>query len=126
MNILKRIGPQEWIYDELKLMTDTEFQFASEEPAVDTVEEICESMQFYPPQDILTGSDILYEYNEEVTVQMKRSINVAFFFPQIIRAVTEALQPNKMNIMVWTKKLPDHLKYNKKEQWFGTEYTDLG
>lgn len=27
--------------------------------------------------------------------------------------------------MLWTKKLPDHLKFNKKEQWFGTEYTDL-
>lgn len=31
-----------------------------------------------------------------------------------------------MNVMVWSKDLPGHLKYNKKEKWFSTEYTDKG
>lgn len=66
--MLKKLGPQERIFDELKLISDTAFQFASEESAVDNVEDICESMQFYPPTDFITGSDIFYEYNENVSM----------------------------------------------------------
>lgn len=39
--------------------------------------------------------------------------------------MTDSLSPNNMNVMLWTRKLPDHLKFNKKEQWFGTEYADV-
>lgn len=65
--MLKSIGPQERIFKELKLIGDTAFQFASEQSAVDTVEEMSESMQFYPSNHYITGGDLFYEYNEEVT-----------------------------------------------------------
>lgn len=68
INLLKKIGPQERIYNELKLVADTAFQFASEQSASDTVQNMCESMQYYPSTDYITGSDIFYEYNEHVRI----------------------------------------------------------
>ncbi|KAJ8983824.1 hypothetical protein NQ317_008950 [Molorchus minor] len=107
INMLKRIGPQRRIFDEIKSISDSSFRFATEDTAVDIVEDLCESMQFYPPRDYIAGSELYYEYD-----------------PEAIKTITENLDPEKMNIMVTSKTLPDGLKYNKVEKWFGTEYTD--
>ncbi|XP_074028660.1 nardilysin isoform X2 [Leptinotarsa decemlineata] len=108
INLLKQLGPQERIYNEVKSIADTSFRFATEETAVDTVEDLCESMQIYPPEDYIAGSEIYYDYN-----------------PEAIKMVLEHLQPSKMNVMVLSKNLPNGLKFDKIEQWFGTEYTDM-
>lgn len=38
----------------------------------------------------------------------------------------EHLDPEKMNIRVLSKTLPNGLKFDKIEPWFGTKYTSLG
>nr|CAH7769482.1 unnamed protein product [Callosobruchus chinensis] len=55
LHMLKQIGPQERVFKEMKLIADTAFRFAREDPAVDTVEELCENMQIYPPEDYIAG-----------------------------------------------------------------------
>lgn len=78
--MLKNIGPQQWIFNELKLIGDTAFRFASDQSAVDTVEELSEAMQFYPPQDFITGSDLFYEYHAEVCeINFKKEIIYSSF-----------------------------------------------
>lgn len=65
--MLKRIGPQERIFNELKLLTDTTFQFSPEKTAADMVEELSVCMQYFPPSDYITGNTLFYEYDEEVS-----------------------------------------------------------
>ncbi|XP_056633066.1 nardilysin [Diorhabda sublineata] len=108
INLLKKVGPQRRIYDEIKLIIDTSFRFATESSPVDNVESLCESMQIYPSADYITGSEIFYEFD-----------------PKAITTVMDSLVPKKVNVMVTTKDLPDGLKFDKTEKWFSTEYTDL-
>ncbi|CAH1155362.1 unnamed protein product [Phaedon cochleariae] len=107
INLMKRLGPQKRIFDELKSIGDTAFQFATEEPASDMVENLCEDMQFYPPEDYIAGSELYYEFD-----------------PQAIEMVVDNLRPRNMNVMILTKNSPNGEKFDKVEKWFGTEYTD--
>lgn len=66
LHMLNEVGPQERIYNEIKLVEDINFRFQDEEDAVDFVEVISESMQFYPPRDYITGDDLYFEYDPEV------------------------------------------------------------
>lgn len=67
LNMLREVGPQRRIYDEIKMVEDTSFRFQDEEDAVDFVESLSEAMQFYPPEDYITGDDLYFEYNPEVS-----------------------------------------------------------
>lgn len=60
------MGPQSRIFDEIKMIADTSFKFSTEDNAVDIVEDICEAMQFYPPEDYIAGSELYYEYSPKV------------------------------------------------------------
>ncbi|KAJ8952796.1 hypothetical protein NQ318_008113, partial [Aromia moschata] len=42
-----------------------------------------------------------------------------------IKMITSLLRPEILNILVLSKTLPNGLKYDKVEKWFGTEYTDM-
>lgn len=64
--MLKKMGPQPRIFNEMKMIADTSFKFSTEETAVDMVEEVCESMQYYPPEDYITGPALYYEYDPKV------------------------------------------------------------
>lgn len=66
INLLKQVGPQERIYNEIKTIEDTSFRFKEEETASDFVEDLAQSMQYYPPEDYLRGSELYMEYNPEV------------------------------------------------------------
>lgn len=107
--MLRKLGPQERIYNEIKTIEDTSFRFAIEEPAADLVEELAENMQFYPPEDYITGSELYFEYD-----------------PEAIKMVLEHLKPGKMNVIVLSSQLPAGLTFDKTEPWFGTKYTEQG
>lgn len=68
INLLKQVGPQERIFREIQKIEDTSFRFADEESAVELVEELAEAMQFYPPEDYLTGSELYFEYDPKVVL----------------------------------------------------------
>lgn len=68
LHLLQKVGPQKRIYEEIKTVEDTSFRFQDEEDAVDFVENLSESMQFYPPEDYLTGDDLYFEYNPDVCI----------------------------------------------------------
>ncbi|CAG9829034.1 unnamed protein product [Diabrotica balteata] len=108
INMLRNVGPQRRLFDEQKLIADTTFRFASEQTPVDNVENLCEAMQFYPPEDYLAGSELFYEYD-----------------PKAITMVTDSLVPKKVNIMITTKDLPKGLVFDKTEKWFKAEYTSI-
>ncbi|XP_044259256.1 nardilysin-like [Tribolium madens] len=107
INMLKKVGPQERLYNEMKMIADISFKFAREETASDHVESLSEDMQIYPPEDYLTGSELFFEYD-----------------PEAIKMVLNSLVPEKMNVIVLHNKLPPGLNFDQTEKWFGTNYTE--
>ncbi|XP_071572686.1 nardilysin [Temnothorax nylanderi] len=106
INLMKREGPQERIYDEIYKIEENNFRFADEEDPADFVEDLCESMHFYPPRDYITGNELYFEYN-----------------PEAIRKCLDYLVPENANIMIFNEDF-DGVELNKVEPWFQTKYTD--
>lgn len=128
INLMRQVGPQERIFREIQTIEDTSFRFADEESAVDLVEELAEAMQYYPPEDYMTGSELYFEYDPTVCFRCFASKEnfFDFFFFQAIEMVVDHLIPERMNIMIFDTKLPAGLSYDKVEPWFQTPFTDTG
>lgn len=82
------------------------FRFANEEESADYVEDLCESMHFYPPREYITGSELYFEYN-----------------PEAIQHCLDYLTPDNVNIMISNGKFSEE-SLDKTEPWFKTKYTD--
>jgi nardilysin len=65
--MLRKVGPSECFFRELQIVEETNFRFAEEVPAVEYVETLAENMQFYSPEDYITGSELFFEYDPEVS-----------------------------------------------------------
>ncbi|XP_062565638.1 nardilysin isoform X2 [Armigeres subalbatus] len=107
MRLLNETGPVERLFDELKLIEDTSFRFRKEKEASDNVEELVVNMRYYPSKDIITGSELYYRYDAD----------------EIRKVIDNLNQPN-FNIMISSSKPYNGIVYDKKEKWFGTEYTE--
>ncbi|CAL1679205.1 unnamed protein product [Lasius platythorax] len=106
INLLKMEGPQKTIYDEIYKIEETNFRFSDEEDPLDYVEDLCESMHFYPPCDYITGNELYFEYD-----------------PEAIQMCLDYLKPENVNIMILNGKFNAEL--DKTEPWFQTRYTDV-
>ncbi|KYN03878.1 Nardilysin [Cyphomyrmex costatus] len=107
INLVKREGPQKRIYDEIDQIAQNNFRFADEEDPADYVEDLCESMHFYPPRDYITGNELYFDYN-----------------PEAIQKCLDYVTPETVNIMIFNEDF-DCLELNKVEPWFKTKYTDI-
>ncbi|XP_011881239.1 PREDICTED: nardilysin isoform X2 [Vollenhovia emeryi] len=107
INLVKKEGPQKRIYDEIYKIEENNFRFADEEDPADYVEDLCESMHFYPPRDYITGNELYFEYD-----------------PEAIQKYLNYLVPENANIMIFNEDF-DSLELNKVEPWFKTKYTDI-
>ncbi|XP_014089704.1 nardilysin [Bactrocera oleae] len=101
-------GPFKDAYTELQKIEATNFRFESQRPALDNVEKLAVKMKYYPPKDILTGTELYYEYNEDH-----------------IQDVVKHLNEFRFNIMITSQHKYEGVTYDKKEKWFSTEYTTL-
>lgn len=57
-----------YIYDDLSAMEKIRFRYKREVDALDNVEDLCLALKYYDPVDILTGSDIYYGYDYDVSI----------------------------------------------------------
>ncbi|XP_043259344.1 nardilysin-like isoform X2 [Colletes gigas] len=106
INLMRKEGPQQRIYDEIKQIADTAFRFIDEEPPAEYVEELCENMHYFPPCDYIISDKLYMEYN-----------------PDTIRACLNYLTPDDVNIIIFDKKFNDE-EFDKIEPWFQMKYTD--
>ncbi|PSN38436.1 Nardilysin [Blattella germanica] len=91
-------------FSELQTIQETKFRFAEEVPPDENVETLATNMQFYPPEDYITGPELIFRYD-----------------PEAIQRILDALKPDTVNIMVSCQ---DHGKeLDRKEPWFQTEYS---
>ncbi|CRK86954.1 CLUMA_CG000770, isoform A [Clunio marinus] len=92
-------------YMELKQNKETAFKYREEKTATDNVEEIAVSMMYYEPEDILTGSELLFDFDCD-----------------IVQDLIDYINERRFNILFLTDK---HERYDKIEKWFGTEYDEI-
>ncbi|XP_022831440.1 nardilysin-like [Spodoptera litura] len=108
INMLKKIGPSERIYDEIRTIEETSFRFEEESQPAEYVETLSENMHFYPPEHFITGDRLYYKYD-----------------PKGISELLECMRADTVNIMILSNKHSTPIKYDAKEKWFGTEYKKM-
>ncbi|CAK1541651.1 unnamed protein product [Leptosia nina] len=105
INMLRKIGPSERIFDEIKTIEETSFRFEEESQPAEYVESLAENMQNLPPRHYITGDRLYYKYD-----------------PKGITELLECMTADKVNIMILSNKYTTPMTYDAKEKWFGTEY----
>ncbi|KAK3607360.1 hypothetical protein CHS0354_035696 [Potamilus streckersoni] len=104
--MLKSEGVQKWYFEDLRQIEQTKFAWKEQEEPVDYVENVCEYMQLYPLEDLLTGFYLFLDYDE-----------------QLIKRCISHLQPDNCNIMVLSTTFKQTEECDQTEKWFGTEYS---
>lgn len=106
VKMLQREGPNERVFTEIQAIDLLQFRFSEEESAIDNVETLSENMQFYPPEDYITGSELAFEYK-----------------PDEIKLFLDMMTPSNANIILNAHNADGSVVYDKVEQWFKTRYT---
>ncbi|KAG4065756.1 hypothetical protein HA402_012434 [Bradysia odoriphaga] len=95
----------ETLYTELQTIEANNFRFQNEETALDNVEALVVNLKYYPPKDVLTGPNLLFQYDYNV-----------------IRSFLDKLNQTKANVMITTKAPFEGRDFDQTEPWFGTQY----
>lgn len=104
LKMLQTLGPQQRIYEEIQKIEANEFHYQEQIDPIEYVEDICENMQLFPKEDLLTGDQLMFEYD-----------------PEVINAALSLLSPDKANLMLLS---PEHEgQCPLREKWFGTQYS---
>lgn len=105
IHMLEEVGPQEWLYRELKQIEDSKFRWKEQGDPVDYVEKVSESMQMFPWEDVLTGRTVMYDYN-----------------PTVISDSLAHLRPDNCNILLMSSKFENTNQCPLEEKWYKTKY----
>lgn len=90
------------------MIEETSFRFHQDREPLDYVEDVVISVKQYPPEHILNGECLYFEYD-----------------PVAIQNVTDEINKPNFNIMITSTHLYDqNVTYDLKEKWFGTEYCE--
>ena len=104
LNIIRQTGPQKWIHDETANVADCKFRFLNKRQPIDYTTDLAGSMQYFPPEHVLSGPYRIYDYE-----------------PQIISECLEYLNPSNLLLMIIDKSLEG--KTTLTEKWYGTQYS---
>ena len=103
IGMLKRSGPQDWIWEELKDMSDMKFRFMDKVDPSDYVTRLANHLQTYEPVHAIAGSELIFE----------RNLSKTFEF-------LEYLNPD--NCIIFTSFKGFEGKTALKEKWYGTDH----
>lgn len=104
INVIREAGPQKWIFEEEKQLSEIDFKFQQKAPASRTVSHYSGTMQRPLPRGkLLSGQALIQEFD-----------------PEGIKRGLEHLVPENFRIVLIAKELP--VEPDSKEQWYGTEY----
>ncbi|XP_029683949.1 nardilysin b [Takifugu rubripes] len=104
LKMLQTLGPQQRIYEEMQKIEANEFLYQEQMEPIESVVNICENMQLFPKEDVLTGDQLMFQYD-----------------PQVISAALSLLTPDRVNLLLLS---PEHEgRCSLTEKWFGTSYS---
>jgi insulysin len=102
--VLKEAPPQEWIFDEMKQMSEVNFKFRQKSPASKTTSALASVMQRPLPRDyLLSGLSLLRTFS-----------------PEGIKQGLSHLRPDNFRLTIVSQEYPGD--WDKKEKWYGTDY----
>jgi insulysin len=102
--MLKEHPPQQWIFDELKKMSEVDFRFKQKSPASKTTSALSAVMQKpYPRDYLLSGPSLIRKFN-----------------PEGIKRGLDSLTPENFRVTIVSQEFPGN--WDQKEKWYGTDY----
>jgi len=103
--LLRETEPQQWIFDEQKGMADVDFKFKEKTSSYRFTTKISAIMQRPLPREwLLSGTRRLRKFD-----------------PELIKQALGHLRPDNFRLNIVSREVPG--KWDKKEKWYGTEYT---
>jgi insulysin len=103
LNLIRNLGIQQWIFDELQSLNEIEFRFEDEKNPVSLVSKVSSCMRHYPFEDILTGPVIIEDFR-----------------PDLIRYILGMLNPENLRIIIVDQSF--YYRCNRTEYIYGTKY----
>ncbi len=74
MDMLRKEGPQDWLYGEQSRLADLSFRFREQGSPMGYVSGLASGMQYYAPEDILRGPYMMDHYDETVLAELLQLI----------------------------------------------------
>ncbi|NQX89451.1 MAG: insulinase family protein, partial [Halioglobus sp.] len=74
VDMLRREGPQDWLYAEQSKLAALSFRFREQVSPVGYVSALASGMQYYEPEDILRGPYMMDQYDEAVLAELLQQI----------------------------------------------------
>ncbi|KAK3333198.1 Metalloenzyme, LuxS/M16 peptidase-like protein [Cercophora scortea] len=103
--LLRETEPQEWIFDEMKGMADVDFKFKQKTQSYRFTSKISSVMQKPLPREwLLSGNSKLRKFDAK-----------------LIKESLDCLRPDNFKMTIVSRDVPG--TWEKKEKWYGTEYT---
>ena len=104
ISLIKEVPPQEWIFGEVKGMTEVDFRFRQKTPATSFTSRLSSVMQKPLPRDwLLSGTSVLRAFD-----------------PEAITKALSYIRPDNYRLTVVSQTFPGD--WNQREKWYGTEY----
>lgn len=105
LDMLAAQPPSERLFKEIQRIEELGFTFGEERQPADNVEDLCESMAFYPPSLYLKGDTLLFDFD-----------------PAAISACLAGMTRDSVNVFLRSKEIPAE-SLDLVEPWFGTRYS---
>lgn len=103
LNLLRREGPQKWIFEEYCRLNEMQFRFKDKENPLHLVSNVVHSMIVYPLPEVLSANYLLTDWR-----------------PELIEEVMEKLDPHNARIIIVGQKTKD--KCTEEEPWYKTNF----
>ncbi|KAI1918430.1 metalloprotease [Ophidiomyces ophidiicola] len=103
ISLIKENAPEEWIFEEMKNLSEVDFRFKQKSPASRFTSSLSSVMQRPYPREWLISSSLLRKFE-----------------PELITKGLTYLNADNFNIELISQKYPGD--WDQKEKWYGTEY----
>jgi insulysin len=105
IELLKTSGPQEWVQQELQIVSDLQFRFMSQRNPMDYTCSVAGWMQLYPPSHYLSGPYVVSQWE-----------------PDAVEECLACLNPDNVLWLLSSPTFAGQLTNPQTEKWYGTQY----
>ncbi|PGH21335.1 hypothetical protein AJ80_03386 [Polytolypa hystricis UAMH7299] len=104
ISLIKERAPEEWIFEELRDISEVEFRYRQKSPASRFTSALSSTMQrAYPRERLLSAQAVLQKFD-----------------PELITRGLSYLRADNFNVEIVSQTYPG--TWDSKEKWYGTEY----
>ena len=126
MDLLRSVGPQEWIHTEAQTVSDMQFRFLSQRNPMDYTCSVAGYMQQYPPAQYLSGAYKTFEWDASLVTECLASLVPENVFMMVSSPTFEAASSSGENDANATAADNEEKKESHEtEKWYGTKYNTI-